>query len=34
MRKITALALWGCADVLEIVRGGLLAAAVALIGRG
>lgn len=33
MRKIIALALWGCADVLEIVRGGLLAAAVKLIGR-
>ena len=32
MRKVIALALWGGADMLEIVRGGLLSAAVRLIG--
>lgn len=31
MRKIIALALWAVADGLELVRGGLLAGAVALI---
>ena len=33
MRKLIALALWGCADMLEIMRGGLLAAAVRLLGE-
>jgi hypothetical protein len=33
MNKLIALALWACADALEIVRGGLLAAAVSLIDR-
>jgi ABC-type amino acid transport system permease subunit len=33
MRKLIALGLWACADALEVVRGGLLAGAVALIGR-
>lgn len=33
MKKLIALALWGCADALEIMRGGLLAGAVALIGK-
>ena len=31
MRKIIALALWVGADTLEIIRGGLLAAAVRLL---
>lgn len=34
MKKLIALALWGCADALEVVRGGLLSAAVALVGKG
>ncbi len=33
MRKLIALALWGAADGLEIIRGGLLAGAVRLIGK-
>jgi ABC-type amino acid transport system permease subunit len=33
MRKYIALGLWVGADTLEIVRGGLLAAAVRLLGR-
>lgn len=33
MRKIVALILWMGADTLEIIRGGLLAAAVGLLGE-
>jgi hypothetical protein len=33
MRKLIALALWLAADALDVMRGGLLAGAVALIGR-